>query len=300
MGGENHRRKIVSVETISTSYPPLIDPASYYILLLTDGTKIQIDAGANPNPPKTANTVLATHWHWDHLYGLVGAPPSKVYISKNSFQLVNGQLALSRMQNVIKAVIGEHAWEPVKEAAEAFASRYDEIRDALQSKHEVIFLEESEDPLPLGFKVLTCPGHSDDHLCYLKDTHIFVGDNVVYPGAVSLTHLLKYRETIAKILAEPNWKTLYPGHGKPIGRQETLKWFLRTYKSKEKRMCRLSLLLGKGVKLIEALNHIYGKLDGILYYVAARSLLGYIRALEDVGLVEVDKSVSPWKIKLKD
>ena len=295
----NKTPRIISVKTIHTDYPPLTDPASYYIVSLADGTKIQVDAGADPRPPKTASTVMATHWHWDHLYGLVNMTPSKVYMPKNTLNLVNGKLALKRMRNVITTVIGKHAWETVRKAAEAFASRYDEIREALQTKHDIILIEENEGELPYGFRVMACPGHSDDHICYIKDRHIFVGDNVVHPGTVSLTHLLKYRETMTKILAEPGWEILYPGHGGPIGRREALRWFLRTYQSKERRMCRLFLLLSKGVELHETLKMIYGNLDGILYYVAARSILGYIRALEEMGVIYVDGNTSPWKIRLK-
>ena len=289
--------RIASVETISTHYPPLIDPASYYILRLEDGTKLQVDAGAAPRPPRATNAVLATHWHWDHLYGLVGAEPARVYVSKATFALINGAKALERMRNVVEAVIGGDVWENIADAASLFSSRYDEIRESLLYRHEIVFLEELEEP-PYGFRIIRCPGHSEDHLCYLKDGRIFVGDNVVYPGAVSLTHVLKYRESMENILSEPGWHTLYPGHGEPIDRRRALNWFLKTYLSKERRMCRLASLLGSGGGLENIIEKLYGNLSGVLYYVAARSLLGYLRALEDMGVITVNRSTSPWRISV--
>ncbi len=292
----------LQVQVLSAIEPPLEDPANYYLVSWSGG-KLLVDAGPRRNPGVEADYVVVTHWHWDHVYGLIGLAGrvKSVCITKRTLEYIDERRALERMRTVALAVAGRWILEtPLAEAAALMARRYGEVREAL----EAASLEEPSECPPLvalKAEVLACPGHSDDHICIVAGGYAFAGDNVVPGRSVTLTDLDAYTGSAYRLLGSA-WTSLMPGHGRaPLSRLEVAEYFSRSINSKRARLCRVLSAIGDDwTPLSKVIAEAYPGIaenPGLTSFVAARSLIGYLGLLERAGLVEVDRSRYPWRVR---
>lgn len=197
---------------------------------------------------------------------------------------------MRRVESMMRAIGYKGGSTP----AVIYARLYNEVRESLD-RHTVYTVEEC--PVA-GVEVIECPGHSDDHVCYITGRASFLGDNyVTYTTSTTLTSPLEYIESMLRIL-EYGWSTAYPGHGSPTTRGEYRMWLSRVVKRKLSRMARIASLLGpEPIGLDRVLEMVYGGVrGGAALFLAARNLIGYLNALERLGAVVVDRSRSPWMV----
>jgi ribonuclease/clavin/mitogillin len=231
------------IKIVKTIDFPLTYPANHY-LVKTDKGLLQIDAGAKPLTEDSINPdyVLITHWHWDHTYGLTGKKGLNVCISRESYEKIDPQKSLTRMKEIVASVEGPNAWELAKEGAEIYSKKYVELHRSLREDHNIIWLNECPPIVNGSVSYIKCPGHSDDHVCFIIDKMVFVGDNMVPGWNVTLNNPLRYIESMYRLLYE-NWSIAYPGHGEPLNRKEAVDYIISTIHSKIRRMCKtLSVL----------------------------------------------------------
>ncbi len=279
---------------------PLGDPSNRYRVRV-NGYELLIDAGARPlDDGIRADFILVTHWHWDHTYGLSSITKGGVCMSKATLESLNPGRAWESMVRVARAVGLGNEVEAIR-LMNSFMAKYTAVENAI-SRLEVYMLDECP-PIRKGVvEYLSCPGHSNDHVCYLVGDHLFVGDNILSSSStVTLTDLTRYNESMIRILANTQWLTAYPGHGKPLSRSESLEWFLNHHKHKTRRLLQVLSWIPRDswVTLKEVMKLVYNTGDNIAMYVAARTLIGYINALEAMEIVEVDRSAAPWKLKIR-
>ncbi|MCE4607270.1 MAG: MBL fold metallo-hydrolase [Desulfurococcales archaeon] len=286
------------IEIVKTIDFPLTYPANHY-LVKTDNGLLQIDAGAKLANNQSANPdyVLITHWHWDHTYGVVGRKDLNICISKDSFEKINPEKSLDRMREIVTSVEGPHTWKFTRENAEIYVSKYIEIFQALREDHNVLWLEECPPILEGLVSYIKCPGHSDDHVCFIMGGNVFVGDNMAPGWNVTLNDPMQYIESMYRLL-QVNWDVAYPGHGDPLHRRDAVNYIVSTIRSKIRRMCKTLASLEPRSDLGNVIGKVYGpEMNGPLRYVAARSLLGYLKNLEEMNIIKIDKSRYPWQIE---
>ncbi len=277
---------------------PLTYPANHY-LVETDKGFLQIDAGAKQVEDHSVNPdyLLITHWHWDHTYGIVGKKSLNICISKESFDKINPEKSLERMKEIVASVEGLQAWEFAREGAEIYTRKYVDIYRSLREDHNIIWLNECP-PIVEGLvSYFKCPGHSDDHVCFIIGDKVFVGDNMAPGWNVTLNDPLKYIESMYRLLLV-NWSIAYPGHGDPLKRKEAVDYIVSTIRSKVRRMCKTLSSLEAHSDLGNIIEKVYGpEMDGALRYVAARSLIGYLTSLEEMNIISIKKDRFPWVVK---
>ncbi len=278
---------------------PLAVPVNHY-LLDTGRYVIQIDAGAVPLSGKDhkPDYILLTHWHWDHTYGITGMKGLNICINKESFKLLHPSGVLDRMREIVAGVEGLEAWSSLEPQTRVFIERYQAILNSLKEDHNVFWMSDCPPIVEGIIDYFECPGHSPDHVCFLYRDALFVGDNMAPGWNVTLIDPMAYMDTLFKIMSISSWATVYPGHGDPLKRDEAAEYASRTMKSKIKRMCRVLSSIEKNSTLDMLVDKVYGEgMTGVLRYVAARSLTGYLNNLENMGVVEVDKKKYPWSVK---
>ncbi len=274
----------VSIE--KSTNPLLPEPVNRYRIDV-DGVVAYIDAGLDPLPE--GMLVLVTHYHWDHTYGLAASRGLRVCMPTQTLESLSYERALEGVRSLLEAV----GYGDLVDRAKPYVELYKRIEDSLP-RHRVYSLDEC--PLE-GVEGLHCPGHSGDHHCYIIGGSVFLGDNYVpYTTSTTLTSPLDYMESMHKVLAA-SWSTAYPGHGSPTGRKELVEWLNKVSRRKLARMLEASLRLGGGTSLRDLLHTMYPQAGGATLFLAARNLIGYVRALEDLGLVRVDRGVSPWIVE---
>lgn len=100
-----------------------------------------------------------------------------------------------------------------------------------------IFIEEG-DILSIGnnqLEVISCPGHSPDHIClYHKKSHQLIGGDVLFKDSIGRTdlpggdHDTLIKNIKQKLLTLPEETVVYPGHGPhtTIGYEKTNNYFV--------------------------------------------------------------------------
>ncbi|MEB3756026.1 MAG: MBL fold metallo-hydrolase [Desulfurococcales archaeon] len=286
------------IEIVRTIDFPLAYPANHYLVKTAKGL-LQIDAGARPASNQSANPdyVLITHWHWDHTYGLVGRKDLNVCISRDSFDKMNPEKSLERMREIVASVEGPQAWKFSRESAEIYVSKYVDVFQALKEDHNIIWLEECPPINEELVSYINCPGHSDDHVCFIIGDSVFVGDNMAPGWNVTLNDPLQYIESMYRLL-KVNWNVAYPGHGDPLNRGKAVDYIVSTIRSKIRRMCKTLASLEARSDLGNVIGKVYGpEMNGPLKYVAARSLLGYLKNLEEMNIIKLVKNKYPWQVE---
>ncbi len=286
------------VETRRTWEFPLPDPANYYILE-EGATLVLIDAGPRPLDEDLSSRVegvLLTHWHWDHTLGLAGLRGKTVCASRGTLEM------LSSEERILESMLRPaHAMglrgDDGMGLFQAMLGRYRSIVGGL-SRNRVY--EWSECPLleTIGVRVFPCPGHTLDHSCIVAGDTLFAGDTVTHPTPPTVIHYARYVESLAMLLGDPSWHRLAPGHGKILDRGEASSYLAGVLSRKNARLARVALSLGEEwTSFNDILRRVYGVEPGVEAYVAARTLIGYLNALEEAGLVEVDRTSRPWRVR---
>ncbi|MEB2836692.1 MAG: MBL fold metallo-hydrolase [Desulfurococcales archaeon] len=288
---------------------PLDRPVNYY-LLETGGYRVLVDTGTSqglsrPGAPR-ADLVIITHYHLDHSGGLIAIAqwddkPLVCASEDTSRILYDLSLMEERMAVIADAMGFRGLIEEANRLFEGMRRRYEAISKAAQE----LGLEPPERCLGrLGGSYLECPGHSDDHICVIIAGRAFVGDNIVGGPNVTLRDMYRYFESMYRFLAVETYNAVHPGHGPhELNRSGAAEAVVETMKSKRKRLAAvLTAIAGSGgwVGLDRVFRSVYRNLPNLMVaWVAARSLLGYLTGLEADGVVEVDRSSSPWRVRVR-
>lgn len=159
----------------------------------------------------TANVIVATHAHFDH----VGAVRELVEATKAPFFLYEAELPVLQVA--------------AERAATLFGIVVPQppVPDRLLKHRELLALA------GVPFRVLHTPGHSPGHMCLIGNGVAFVGD-VVFQGSIGRTDLpgadydTLMRSIATHILPLPDDTVLYNGHGPEttVGRERRTNPFL--------------------------------------------------------------------------
>jgi ribonuclease/clavin/mitogillin len=289
---------LANINIYKTKKPPITYPVNHYVLKIGN-TIYQIDAGSEPLKYEsyTPDYVLITHWHWDHTYGLTGAKNLDVCIPRKSLDLLEPGRSLERVKNIILAVEGEEAWERIKPIVEIFIGRYKEINIAIKEQNNPIPLEECPPIVKGEVSYIECPGHSEDHVCYFIDGKAFTGDNMAPGWNITLIDPLSYISSLYRLMTM-DWFMAYPGHGEPLDRNASTKYIAEIVSSKIKRMCRTAASIENRSRISKLMKKIYNEdLSEVMRYVAARSLIGYLKNLESLGIIRIHRESYPWLVE---
>ena len=296
--------RAVRVEAFSSIEAPLDKPANFYLVEFEGGPRILVDAGAKETlPPKAleADVVVLTHFHWDHVRGLASASREGIPVcaSRGTLEMLEPGRSEARILEIARAFGIRELDDVMKGIINPKLERYKAIAEAIK-RTKVYSIEECPYFMEIeGVEVLECPGHSEDHICLVIPGHVFVGDNIVPGSPITLRDIGTYLNSMAKLMANTSWSIAHPGHGPTeITRVETS---LEIVQNTLNKMRRLSLVVAsiksEWTSLSEVLVNAYYGLEGLALYIASRSLLGYIKLLEELGVVEVDRNSSPWLVR---
>jgi ribonuclease/clavin/mitogillin len=294
-------KKVLEVIPLSSIEVTLDRPANYY-LIKSPEVKVLIDAGPRREPERPAyeaDYVVLTHFHWDHVRGLVALARRGVPICASSLtlKLMNPEVSIERMLRIGDA-LGPEVDNVAQEVFKLYISFYKEIKESM-NRTKIYEVNECPGLQKLNAEVLECPGHSDDHICIIVEDHAFIGDNLIPGGSVTLLDFGSYIKSMLNLLSRPEWRVAHPGHGEYNVKREAFKEHLyNEISGKLRRLTRVALSIrDEWRSLREILYEVYQGLDRPLMYVAARSLVGYVTLLERLGLVEIDRSSRPWRVR---
>jgi len=291
----------VRVEKVETWEFPLTAPSNYYIVTL-DGRTILIDAGAKPLPERLIERldgVVITHWHWDHTYGIASLRSKTICASKRTIDKLNINNVRASVYRVVEAMGLTMREDPSLSFLEEMIARYNTIIGGL-SENEVHPIEDCPFIEKEVIDVLDCPGHSEDHICPLIGEYVFAGDVLTPQESPTIINYNKYIGSIVGMLGISRWSFAAPGHGPILSRSGTIKYINNIIKRKNGKMYKLLAFLGpEWVDFNVLLNRLYGLKPSLAAYVAARTLIGYLAAAEDMGIVEVDRARRPWRIRAR-
>lgn len=180
-------------------------------------------------------------------------------------------------------------------------SRVKEVVSYIKGGGRVVPVDECE-PVRMGVvKVVACPGHSDDHVCYLVDEHAFVGDLVNPDAGLSVLDLEDYLASLLGLLSYSNWSVAHPGHGRDVDRAYVAGWAVESISGKLRRVVRLASMLSREWRPIASyLEALYPSESPFIRWIGARSLLGYALTLEKMGLAELNTEGQPWTIRARE
>jgi ribonuclease/clavin/mitogillin len=283
--------KVLSYKSI---LPPLDTPVnSYYLPEL----KIAIDAGIEP-PEGNYEYVYITHWHWDHTLGISHMDRKKICIGRETLKILENKEYEKRPLRVLIAG-GIKIGDLERVFLETMREKYSLIREAL-GKHDIIELDECPHIKKGTIKYFQCPGHSVDHVCYSVGDSVFVGDTLLAKTRTTIIDFEKHKSSLIGILAE-EWKTLYPGHGDPIDRDAAGSLVREYIVWRCKRVYRLLYEIARGTNRMDTLaEKVYGVKPNLAAFVVIRTMIGYLESLERNEIIEVDRSTSPWTVRLKE
>lgn len=277
---------------------PLPDPANYYIIEYEDNI-VLVDAGPRPLEEPLASEitgVLLTHWHWDHTLGLQGLKGKIVCASRDTLRILSSEERILESMLRPAYAMGLRGEENLG-LFEAMLGRYRSIIDAL-SRNKAYAWNECPLIKMMPARIISCPGHTMDHSCILSGDMLFVGDTVTYPTPPTVIHYKYYVKSIINLLGDASWKKLAPGHGSILERSKATGYLADVLARKNSRLAKVALSLeGEWITFNDLLQKVYGMKPGVEAYVAARTLIGYLHALEDAGLVTIDRSSRPWRVR---
>lgn len=151
-----------------------------------------------------------------------------------------------------------------------------------------------------SLRVLETPGHSDDHLCFLRPTGrvLFTGDLVLGEGSSLVGHpegsVADYLASLDRLIAEEP-RLILPGHGPdvPDARER-----LRAYRDhREERTVQVREALRAGARSVEAIRReVYGDLEAGLGWAADATIRAHLEHLEELGeeVPEVSGREGAW------
>ncbi|MCE4620314.1 MAG: MBL fold metallo-hydrolase [Desulfurococcales archaeon] len=278
---------------------PLTTPANYYIISINN-IKFLIDSGTEPLNDIEADYILLTHWHWDHTAGITGFRNRVVCASQQTINI------LSSIDNIMERVLtplramGVNPYEAggnrsiMKEFFEKIKNTYLNIIN-IMNKNEVYEFQDCPLPSNLPVEFHPCPGHTMDHYCIRLGDYIFVGDNATIGESPTTIDYQAYLSTVLRILGG-KWDYLGPGHGPLQDRSSATNYFNNIITRKNKRLILVASSLQEELSFNDLLYKVYRLPPTPQAYVPARTLIGYLRALEEARVVEIDRSREPWVI----
>jgi len=284
----------VEVQTYRALEFPLDTPVNSYLI---PSLGILIDAGINP-PKSGYEYVYMTHWHWDHVLGISRMRSKTLCMPRKTLEILENRSYADRFALILKAGgIKLSTMENI--FIQEMDRRYKTVIESL-SLNNVLPVDECPHVVEGTVRLLECPGHSVDHVCYIIGDSAFVGDTLL-PGARStIIDFQAHRTSIIALLAE-EWRTLYPGHGDPVGRRDAGELSKRYVVERCRRVYSiLSALANMGGEagLDDLLRKVYNVEPSLRSFVALRTLVGYLAELERAGFVHVDRTESPWRVRL--
>ncbi|MCE4628135.1 MAG: MBL fold metallo-hydrolase [Desulfurococcales archaeon] len=273
---------------------PLNEPVNSYVI---HDLQIMVDAGIDP-PDDGYEYVYITHWHWDHVMGISKMRGKTICMGPTTYDVLSNKKFAERFYTVLRAG-GARLSEGERAFISEMESRYKKALEGL--KHNNVYVLDECPHVETGeVKVLECPGHSIDHVCYIIGDYIFTGDTILPSKRTTIIDFRAHRESVVRVLAR-DWHMMYPGHGDPLNRyaaEEVAEAYVVGRCSRAYRILRELAHSGGELGLDQLLKAIYGVEPSLASFVAVRTLIGYIKELEDEGVVSVDRSVSPWKVRL--
>ena len=138
--------------------------------------------------------LIATHCHVDHIAG--------------------ANLAMEKLQLPLEICpLGKEMLGNVGPIAAAFGYSVTEIKEGgYLDEGDIVKIGETE------FRILHCPGHSPDSLCFYSK-NVLIGGDVIFKGSLGRTDLpggsteQLMNAIKEKIYPLPDETTIYPGHG---------------------------------------------------------------------------------------
>ncbi|MGC9210199.1 MAG: MBL fold metallo-hydrolase [Acidilobus sp.] len=291
----------MTVKRFSSWVEPLDRPANSY-LVEVEGQTLLIDGGVEPPPSEVLNArfALLTHWHWDHVLGLArGGYKGAICASTLTLQYLRGSLPAFEGSAAVLKAFGEVP-DNVRPFLEVSLARLREVLDYMRTA-KLVELDSCE-PVQTGIiKALQCPGHSDDHVCYVAGPHAFVGDAINPDSGLSIMSLEDYIKSLVRLLSDAGWEIAHPGHGRDVDRAYVAEWASENITGKIRRIVTFRSILSKEwTPLVSYLDALYGSKDPFVKWIGARSLLGYALSLARMGLAELNTSTQPWTIRARD
>ncbi|WP_295357399.1 MBL fold metallo-hydrolase [uncultured Succiniclasticum sp.] len=165
-------------------------------------------------------TVLLTHEHFDHIYGLntlrkVCNTTCRVIASKKcSEKIQDAKENLSAYAEVLAELAGKkkpERWSPFVcgKADVTFSDSY-----SFHWKNHLV-------------EMFTTPGHSEGSCCILMDDMLFVGDTILenglmvkFPGSSKKLYRERTLPFLEKLMLKLDWA--YPGHGEVLFNSHSL------------------------------------------------------------------------------
>ena len=285
----------LTVLKISQQEFPLDQPVNSYFI---NEINIVIDTGIRP-PRLDADYYLVTHWHWDHTMGLTHLKNRRICMPKTTLEILERGHFERRFKQILHAG-GVRISEIEKLFIAEMNRRYNMIMEALQL-NEVLTVDEcpliSKGPV----KVIDCPGHSIDHACYIIGNLVFTGDTLIPGRRTTIIDFKEHRRTLLRLLSIPNWRILHPGHGDSMDREKALRTVEEHTVDRCNRVYRILSRMPRGewITLDIIMEQIYGVKPSLRAFVALRTLTGYIKELEETGIIVVDRGSSPWRVRIR-
>jgi len=291
----------VRVERVETWEFPLTAPSNYYVISI-DGHTILVDAGAKPLPERLiqkVDGVVITHWHWDHTYGISSIRSKTICASQGTLEKLDVNNVRASVYRVVEAMGLTPKDDPSLSFLEEMIARYNTIIGGL-AENEVYTIDECPFIVEGFMEFIMCPGHSEDHVCPYAGGYLFAGDVLTPWESPTIINYNKYIESIIRLLGLDAWRYVAPGHGPMLERAEAINYINNIISRKNIKMYKLLALLGpEWVDFNMLLGRLYGLAPSLAAYVAGRTLIGYLAATEEAGVVEVDRARRPWKIRAR-
>jgi glyoxylase-like metal-dependent hydrolase (beta-lactamase superfamily II) len=296
-------QETIKVRKLETMGRPLDKAANSYLVNIA-GYTLLIDGGSGPPlelREEKVDYVLLTHWHWDHVLSIVRMPlQARVCASERTIKYISESAPSYEGYGALVKAFSKVPPELLSIAKASFSNTSEILRFFSARKDWLIKLSDCE-PVRLSLvKVISCPGHSDDHVCYIVDDHAFVGDSVNPGEGLTLLSVPDYISSIMTLMADNSWRVAHPGHGPDIDRNEASSWASELIRGKIGKLLKLrSSLSPEWRPLEEYLDMLYPEAGPVAKWIGARSLLGYAFSLEQLGMVELKTDSSPWMIRAK-
>ena len=172
----------------------VMDEKSRETIFFDPGDEIEKILEIAKNENMNIIRLIATHCHVDHIAG--------------------ANLAMEKLQLPLEICpLGKEMLGNVGPIAAAFGYSVTEIKEGgYLDEGDIVKIGETE------FRILHCPGHSPDSLCFYSK-NVLIGGDVIFKGSLGRTDLpggsteQLMNAIKEKIYPLPDETTIYPGHG---------------------------------------------------------------------------------------
>jgi glyoxylase-like metal-dependent hydrolase (beta-lactamase superfamily II) len=254
--------------------------------------------------------ILLSHGHLDH-YGnaraLAGSSGAETWIHEEDMEMVlpspePEEKGRSRYGAVLrKAGIGEESLRVLGKWSESARSLADRLESAQTFRGESLVPFRN-----FSLRVLPSPGHTKGSIVFYEpgDKILFSGDSLlehITPNAFNILPeesggLKRYMETL-RLIRSLDIETVYPGHGRPF--HDCRGIIDRYFDFYEKRRSALLSILtpGRGMKITDIIERLFGPLSVVEQFLAVSEVLGYVEILRSESLAEVLEEEGFWIVR---